>query len=338
MQGQDEELTPEEEQMLAQAMSGMAEGGMAFDKGDFTMDSNAMTSKLYFNPTTGKKQSINFLGDRPLGGIPDGFVPWTQALQDTYDATNPATPESKPRKRSPYNDDNPEVTTNSYDAWADENYEAITNDPFKFGMDLLKNPNDDGGLFGVLTGKDKDILNIAGANAALKRLEAQGKVNSPEYVALSEEVKRYVGGLSLVEKGLISTGVVGMGNQYDAAIERKEEKNPPAATPPAAAPASQAPTPSESTSSGDSPRPSLGGGVDGPRPNRNGNNSLAGGNANDNLSSGSGGTSYNSPSRPSLGGGVDGPRPSTNPTPRPTPTPAPRPSLGGGVDGPRPTP
>lgn len=294
MQGQDEELTPEEEQMLAQAMSGMAEGGTVFNRGDFTMDSNAMTSKVYFNPTTGKKQSINFLGGQPLGGIPDGFVPWTQALQDTYDATKPATP--KPKKKNNNGDDgfgNPEVTTNSYDAWADENYEAITNDPFKFGMDLLKNPNDDGGLFGVLTGKDKDILNIAGANAALKRLEAQNKVDSPEYRALTEEVKKYVGGLSLVEKGLISTGVVGMGNQYDAAIRRKEGENPPA-TP--------APTPASATVKPD-----------------------GGTNDNDNDDN-NGGTSYRPPVKDSSGGSFtnSGYSPASTPAaPAATPTPKP---------------
>jgi hypothetical protein len=328
MQGQDEELTPEEEQMLAQAMSGMAEGGTVFNRGDFTMDSNAMTSQLYFNPTTGKKQSISFLGGQPLGGIPDGFVLWTQALQDTYDATKPATP--KPKKKNNNGDDgfgNPEVTTNSYDAWADENYDAITNDPFKFGMDLLKNPNDDGGLFGVLTGKDKDILNIAGANAALKRLEAQNKIDSPEYRALAEEVKKYVGGLSLVERGLIATGVVGMGGQYDAALRRKEGENPPA-TPvvnsPAPAPATTPLTPEEAARAANrDPRPRTLGSQ-----NSDGSDSVAGGDGNDRI-----GTSYNSPSRPSLGGGVDGPRPSTNPTPAPTP----RPSLGGGVDGPRPS-
>jgi hypothetical protein len=197
-------------------------------------------------------------------------------LQDTYDATNPATPKPKKKKRDDDGFGNPEVTTNSYDAWADENYDAINNDPFKFGMDLLKNPNDDGGLFGVLTGKDKDILNIAGANAALKRLEAQGKVDSSEYRALSEEVKRYVGGLSLVEKGLISTGVVGMGNQYDAAIRRKEGENPPVATPPAAAPAPTEKT--DGTVFG-------GGGVDSPKSDAKG----------DTLSDGNGGTKYNPP-------------------------------------------
>jgi len=322
MQGQDEELTPEEEQMLAQAMSGMAEGGMAFDRGDFTMDSNATTTRLYFNPTTGKKQSINFLGDRPLGGIPDGFVPWTQALQDTYDATNPATPKPKKKKRDDDGFGNPEDTTNSYDAWADENYDAITNDPFKFGMDLLKNPNDDGGLFGVLTGKDKDILNIAGANAALKRLEAQGKLNSPEYVALSEEVKRYVGGLSLVEKGLISTGVVGMGNQYDAALRRKEGENPPAATPPATAPAAPAAapaaaplTPEEAARAANrDPRPRTFGSQD--QDDRvfggAGDDRVIGGNANDRV-----GTSYNSPSTNRDRQSAADPRPAT---PAPTPT------------------
>jgi hypothetical protein len=300
MQGQDEELTPEEEQMLAQAMSGMAEGGDVFDRGDFTMTSNAMTSQLYFNPSTGEKKTINFMGDDPLGGpVPAGFVLWTQALQDTYDATNPATPKPKKKKRDDDGFGNPEVTTNSYDAWADENYDAITNDPFKFGMDLLKNPNDDGGLFGVLTGKDKDILNIAGANAALKRLEAQNKVDSPEYRSLSEEVKKYVGGLSLVEKGLISTGVVGMGNQYDAAIRRKQgDKTPPTTS--SGTPSAAAPVKADSGT--------------------NGNNKKS---DNDNNN---GGTSYRPPVKDSSGGSFtnSGYSPASTPAaPAATPTPKP---------------
>ena len=308
MQGQDEELTPEEEQMLAQAMSstsGMAEGGDVFNRGDFTMTSNAMTSKLYFNPTTGKKQTITFMGDRAMGaGIPDGFVPWTQELQDAYDATKPATP-SKPKKNN--RDDgfgNPETTTNSYDEWADENYEAITNDPFKFGMDLLKAPNDDGGVLGILTGKDRDILNVAGANAALKRLEAQGKVNSPEYVALAEEVKKYVGGLSLVERGLIASGVVGMGGQYDAALKRKEGDTPPVGTPPVAPPPAAPAAPRSGGQSADERREGGGDGTD----------SVAGGANNDRI-----GTSYNSPNTNRDRQSAADPRPAT-PAPTPTPT------------------
>lgn len=325
MQGQDEELTPEEEQMLAQAMSstsGMAEGGTVFNRGDFEMTSNAITTRLYFNPTTGKKQTVTLMGGNIMGVVPDGFIPWTQSLQDTYDATKPATP-SKPKKRSPYNDDDEPVATNSYDEWADENYEAITNDPFKFGMDLLKAPNDDGGVLGILTGKDRDILNVAGANAALKRLEAQGKVNSPEYVALAEEVKKYVGGLSLVERGLLASGVVGMGNQYDAALDRKAAENPPAATPPAAPvvnPPPAAPAAS-STSTPLTPEEAARAAYNVPRPrtmgsqNSTGTDSVAGGANNNRISTG-GGTNYNSPTpkpKPSLGGGVDGPKPTPKP-------------------------
>ena len=286
MQAQDEELTPEEEQMLAQAMadsggmsaSGMAEGGMAFNRADFTMPETKTEAVVYFNPTTGKKQTIQFFNGVAMGlGIPPGFIPWTQALQDTYDETKAATPAPKSKKRSRYNDDDEPVATNSYDEWADENYEAITNDPFKFGMDLLKAPNDDGGLLGILTGTDKDILNVAGANAALKRLEAQNKVDSPEYKALAEEVKKYVGELSLVERGLIATGAIGMGGQYTAALERKAgETPPPAATPPVAPPAAPANTRTDDgVSGGDLPKP-LTGSAGGPPSN---------------------GTSYNPPSR-----------------------------------------
>jgi hypothetical protein len=324
MQGQDEELTPEEEQMLAQAMSGMAEGGMAFNRGDFTMDSNAMTSQLYFNPTTGKKQTINFLGGQPLGGIPDGFVPWTQALQDTYNATKPATPESKPRKRSPYNDDDNQSDPAKYDAWVDQNYDAITSNPYQFGMDALKKSEDyegglSSGLLGIVTGRDKDIQNIANANASLKLMEAEGKLNSPEYKALAEEVKKYVSGISFLERTLVMGGVAATGNGYYNGIKDRmaavassappatTPPAPPSATPPAAPPAAPL-TPAEAARAANrDPRPRTLGSQ-----NSNGNDSVAGGADRDRL-----GTSYNSPNRDRQS--AADPKPAT-PAPTPTPT------------------
>lgn len=275
MQGQDEELTPEEEQMLMQAMadsegmstSGMAEGGMAFNRADFTMPasgSGPIDSRLYFNPNTGEKRTINFMSGTALGAIPEGFVPWTQALQDTYDATKAATPAPKLNNSNSRNDNsNNQPEPANYDVWLDENYDAITKDPYQFGMNSLKTPDDSaglaGGLIGIVTGKDKDIQNVANANASLKLMEAKGETNTPQYKSLAEEVKKYVSNLSPIEKGLIFTKVAATGNALVNSVQdRQKEKTPeavsaPAANPPAPKPAPVSPSnTSGNTSSGSS--------------------------------------------------------------------------------------
>lgn len=266
MQGQDEELTPEEEQMLAQAMSstsGMAEGGTVFDRGDFTLTNTGSDSviedRIYFNPNTGQKKTISFMSGTAMGSIPAGFVPWTQALQDTYNATKAQTPKQSSNGNDRNDNTNTPDSSALYSSWADQNYEAITNNPYDFGMNALKTPDDStglaGGLIGIITGRDKDIQNIANANAALKLMEAKGLTGSDQYKTLTESVKSYVSQISPLEQGLILTKVAGTGNGYLKAIEEKEKQSP-AATPPA-------PKPSTGTSSGTSPStstaPSTGG-------------------------------------------------------------------------------
>lgn len=255
VEGQDEELTPEEEQMLAQAMSlpsGMAEGGVAFDRTEFTMPSYGTTGvgspveeRLYFNPTTGKKMNISFMSGTAMGSIPPGFVPWTQLLQDTYDANKS---EEKPKSSRKSRDDNRGDTTPStaYSSWADQNYEAITSNPFEFGMNALQ-PQEEadskglaGGLIGILTGKDKDIQNIANANAALKIMESKGLTGSENYKILTEKVKAYIAQISPLEQGLVLSKVAGTGNAYMRAIEEKAKQTP-ATTPPAASPVTTPP-------------------------------------------------------------------------------------------------
>jgi len=317
MQGQDEELTPEEEQMLAQAMSstsGMAEGGDVFNRGDFTLTNTGSDSviedRLYFNPNTGQKKTISFMSGTAMGSIPAGFVPWTQALQDTYNATKAETP--KPRSNNNDRNDNKRDTTPSaaYSSWADQNYNAITSNPFEFGMNALQ-PQEEadskglaGGLIGILTGKDKDIQNIANANAALKIMESKGLTGSENYKILTEKVKAYVAQISPLEQGLVLSKVAGTGNAYMRAIEEKAKQTPAAApaaspvtTPSAAAPAAK----SSGGQSADERREGTGtrggGGV----------SSVGGSSNRDRLVT---------PAKPSLGGGVDGPRP----TPKPTPT------------------
>jgi hypothetical protein len=128
--GQDEELTPEEEQMLMEALGaseagmayggmvqpaptpyqdqatmyqmpkGMAEGGDAsgFDRTKFTLNENnvaggGIEARRYINPTTKEVRTVNFLNGVALGLVPEGFVPWTQELADTPAApTTPTTP------------------------------------------------------------------------------------------------------------------------------------------------------------------------------------------------------------------------------------------------------
>jgi hypothetical protein len=117
--GMDEELTPEEEQMLMEALggsrtaptgmayggmteqpistpyqdqatmyqmpTGMQEGGMAFDRTKFTLGddtSSGIEARRYINPTTKEERTVNFLNGIPLGIIPEGFVPWTKELAD----------------------------------------------------------------------------------------------------------------------------------------------------------------------------------------------------------------------------------------------------------------
>ena len=122
MEGQDEELTPEEEQMLREALgasgmayggmveqpistpyqdqstlyqipAGMAEGGVTgtpFDRTQFSLGTGSdmgqtgsgIETRKYINPKTKEVRSFNFIGNTPLGLVPPDFVPWTQELQD----------------------------------------------------------------------------------------------------------------------------------------------------------------------------------------------------------------------------------------------------------------
>jgi len=165
MEGADEELSPEEEQMLMEAMgaTGMAEGGTVggFDRSGFassnyqmpqmpTNDSSGMTTKKYINPTTKEVRTINFLNGTALGAIPEGFVPWTQALEDAQ-TTDPkpavATqdvkverPEGAGAKATPSPTAGASEGKDSagmYSGWAEKNAEAIQADPYSFGMKAL---------------------------------------------------------------------------------------------------------------------------------------------------------------------------------------------------------
>jgi len=269
VEDQDEELTPEEEQMLAQAMSGMAEGGMAFDRTDFTLSKNGsdsagnpIESRMYFNPSTGKKQQIDFMGGTPLGVIPPGFVLWTQALQDTYNATKVKTP--KPSSSNRRDDENDPTSSNyNYSSWAEKNYDAINSNPYEFGLKALEDtkegglnlPGLAGGLLSLVTGGGNDLQNVAEANASLKLMEARGLADSAEYKTLTEKVKSYISNLSPVEQGMLATKVAGTGNQYIQALDAKKEERAtetPAPKTPSNTPTANTPTAEPTPSSGGS--------------------------------------------------------------------------------------
>jgi hypothetical protein len=270
MQDQDEELTPEEEQMLAQAMSatsGMAEGGLAFDRTQFTMPdySNAGTggaieSRTYFNPITGEKRTISFMGGTALGSIPADFVPWSQALQDTYNNTKPQTTEdtgSSDNSDSSDSDNDPTSSSYNYTAWADKNYDSITSNPYQFGMDALDDTKGQGAanLFGLaggllplaLSGGNR-IQNVAEANASLLEMEAQGLSGTEEYKTLTNKVKDYVSTLSPVERGLVNSDLAATGVKYRQSLNDKKGTVTPST--PAASPVKQSGG-SSSNNSGD---------------------------------------------------------------------------------------
>jgi hypothetical protein len=253
LEGQEEELTPEEEQMLQEALgaasgastgmamggmipasfqqqqqqpmtspyqdqamlykppaSGMAEGGFAsalnpafgattFDRSQFTSDTGVapMETRQYINPTTKEIRSFSFMNGNPLSPIPDGFVPWTQELQNAVNVTPlpVKTPEPVQNRKSDGDRSNEQRaidlslgrtagtegqqnTRKNADEWAKENYEAFNADPYKFGMDALKaieGPGKAGKipLIGKIAGLGSDINaldNITSARASLAAL------------------------------------------------------------------------------------------------------------------------------------------------------------------------
>lgn len=166
VEGQDEELTPEEEQMLMEALgtSGMAEGGMTernpafgaktFDRSTFSMPKNGgFESRMYYNPATKEKKSFQFMNGNPIGVIPAGFVPYTEGMETQAPVapttapkvpdTNEAIP-STPNTNSGGTGTIPTATGTgtgsggiNYQAWADKNKEAIMADPYQFGVNAL---------------------------------------------------------------------------------------------------------------------------------------------------------------------------------------------------------
>jgi hypothetical protein len=316
LEGQEEELTPEEEQMLQEALgaasstgapagmamggmtyvppqqqqqqpmtspyqdqamlykppaSGMAEGGFAsatdpafgattFDRSQFTSDTGVapMETRQYINPTTKEIRSFSFLNGNPLSPIPDGFVPWTQELQDAANVPpEPVTPEPEKRNRKSSEDraneqraidlslgrtgdtEGQQGTSKRLDQWAKENYEAFNADPYKFGMDAL-NAIEGPGPMGkipligkaVTIGSDiKALEGITDARFALLNLDP----NSEKAKVLSDAIDKAVENLgsNVIELG---AAVFAQGGNKNRAMEDFIATNQTPTTPTAGGP------------------------------------------------------------------------------------------------------
>lgn len=280
MEQEDEELTPEEEQMLQNALgqTGMAEGGFVpFDRTTFTLDSPVSSeTRKYIDPKTGETKEFKFLYGAPLETIPANYVPWTQELADA--AAKPATPTTPLAGTTPSREKDskplaPATNANtqagegiSYNNWAEKNYEAITADPYTFGINALKDEtgkNLSKGLTiagavtanpllagaGAITKASNKMQNIAEANAALHLMEAKGLANSDQYNSLKGAIDVAVKSLPGVQQFAVEHDMAATGNQYLKSIAKiSETKTDGKVT--AAAPTVKTP-PTESSKSSD---------------------------------------------------------------------------------------
>lgn len=310
----DEELTPEEEQMLMEALggagggpAGMAYGGMVqqpaptpyqdqatmyqmpegmggpmgmqeggltrdgtstFDRTQFTIPeaSGAFESRKYINPTTGEEKTVQFLNGVPMGLVPEGFVPWTPALaeqaQSGTQAPTTQTPKVEPVKTEREGRDRETGHTTgstgegslSYDRWAEKNADAITSDPYGFGVNALSDKSGTNvgkglGVAGALVGgpvgavigglglgarATSEVQNIAEARAALGVMEAKGLKGTAQYNDLEARIETKIDDLPAGQRIAVRTGVVATGTGYASAAlgaTSKPEAATPAATP-----------------------------------------------------------------------------------------------------------
>lgn len=295
--GQDEELTPEEEQMLMEALGsgmykggvvGMAEGGFSqrdpafgaktFDRTGFSMPkAGGIETRVYFNPSTKEKKSIQFIGGNPVGAIPAGFVPYTEGMENQAPTTPVATTVAPTTTPAPSQSNSggsgapaaPSTTGQgqgsgfNYDSWAEKNKEAITSNPYQFGLDALADTSGKGlsmglGVAGIATGNPIPLLgagvskgynagqNIAEARAALQVMESQGKVDSPEYKSLERQINKAISDLPGVVQLAVKNDFAATGDNYFKALTKTPTTTKPTTSP--VKPATTAVTTSPSTS------------------------------------------------------------------------------------------
>jgi hypothetical protein len=282
--GMDEELTPEEEQMLMEALggseelartaparmayggmveqpvstpyqdqatlyqmpAGMQEGGMAFDRTQFaskpfdrtqfTLDEPAaipgspsgIESRRYINPTTKEERTIQFMGNMPLGIIPEGFVPWSQELATPAPVVTPVVaPVVAPveTQRDGGRDEQKPTTGEGSEGWAEKNFDAITSDPLGYATGVYKDASQPasglGKMFGMTgLGKITGDFNTLGAISSLEAAKSRTKPGSTQ----ANTIQGYIDALSNsldsnVANALYSTGLVATGGQKIKALE-----------------------------------------------------------------------------------------------------------------------
>jgi hypothetical protein len=229
---QDEQLTPEEEQMLQEALgtSGMAEGGSVkgFDRTQFTSvgseasgAAGGIGARKYINPLTQEVRTFNFIGNVALGAIPDGFVPWTEELGKQVKnapVTNSGETEKKSSGTSRPATVVPQESAQSN--WGQDNYDALMADPYAFGSAALE--DNVKGVGGMLPGiKDINKVNaIAEAKTALAQLDP----SSEEAKSLLGKIEHATESISSpIIKGMVNTGLAGTSNNYQAQLDAEKE-------------------------------------------------------------------------------------------------------------------
>lgn len=270
-EGEEEELTPEEEQMLMEALGsgmykggvvGMAEGGFtqrdpafgarSFDRTSFSLpQTGGIEIRTYYNPSTKEKKSIQFVGGNPISAIPVGFVPYTEGMENQAPTTPVATTVAPTTTSTPSQSNSggsgaPAATSTTgqgqgegfnYDKWAEKNKEAITANPYQFGLDALadttgKMLSTGLGVAGIAMGNPVPLIgagvskgynagqNIAEARAALQVMEAQGKLDSPEYKSLERQINKAISDLPGVVQLAVKNDFAATGNNYFKALTK----------------------------------------------------------------------------------------------------------------------
>jgi hypothetical protein len=233
---EDEELTPEEEQMLREALGApmqMAEGGVVaepFDRTQFTLGAQSgFQTRRYFNPTTKEERNISFINGMPMGKIPDGFVPYTEEAAKAAEVKpSEGAPAVTPAQEGGEGKDVADASKESgggYADWAAENKEAIMSDPIGFGNKALEGASKTsgggilGGLLGGVVGQGLGALGdlgkmdtISDIAAALSVAESKGLKGTPEYDKLAKDLETLTGTLNApisklgVNQGWFATG------------------------------------------------------------------------------------------------------------------------------------
>lgn len=332
----DEELTPEEEQMLMEALgsagggpAGMAYGGMVqqpaptpyqdqatmyqmpegmggpmgmqeggltrdgtstFDRTQFTLPeaSGAFESRKYINPTTGEEKTVQFLNGVPMGLVPEGFVPWTPALaEQAQSGVSTETPKVEPVKTERDGRDRDTGPTTgstgegslSYDRWAEKNADAITSDPYSFGIDALSNTKGStigkglgiagaviGGPIGAIAGlaglgtKTFSAMDaISDANAALSEMAKQGLTETDKFKDLQAKTAAAIKDLPPAQQFAVESNLAATGKNKTDAVNRFRDSQAPTATTGSTVATPGRSIPGDTDSSGGVNRPDSGG-------------------------------------------------------------------------------